>query len=114
MSNGLIHVRSTSSDWLKVDFWIQGPAAADTSHSGTIFDQSDARRHPVSWILIGRKSFAVTCIVQRLMCLDIVSSKPYPRVIPGFFAHLIKDNALNDLFGKTLDTFGFKFATIKR
>ena len=33
----------TSSDWLKVDFWIQGPVAADT-----IFDQSDARRHPVS------------------------------------------------------------------
>ena len=32
-------VRYTSSDWLKVDFGIQGPAAADTSHSGTIFDQ---------------------------------------------------------------------------
>ena len=36
-------------------FWIQGPVAADTSHSGTMFDQSDARRHSVSWILIGRK-----------------------------------------------------------
>ena len=24
--------------WLKVDFWIQGPVAADTSHSRTIFD----------------------------------------------------------------------------
>ena len=44
-------VRLTSSDWLKVGFWIQGPVAADTSHSGTIFYQSDARRHPVSWIL---------------------------------------------------------------
>ena len=48
------------------------------------------------------------------MRLDIVSSKPYPRVIPRFFAHLIKDSALNDLYGKMLDTFGFKFATMKR
>ena len=54
MSNGHsanLRVRSTSSDWLKVDFWIKGPVAADSLHSGTIFDQSDARRHPVSWIL---------------------------------------------------------------
>ena len=42
---------------MKVDFWIQGLVAADTLHSGTIFDQSDTRRYPVSWILIGRKSF---------------------------------------------------------
>ena len=53
MSNGMIHsanshVRLTSSDWLKVGFLIQGRVAADTSHSGTIFDQSDARRQPVS------------------------------------------------------------------
>ena len=56
MSNGHstnLRVGHTSSDWLKVDFWIQDPAVADTSHSGTIFDQSDARRHLVSWILIG-------------------------------------------------------------
>ena len=33
---------------------------------------------------------------------------------PGFFVHLIKDNALNDLYGKTLHTFGLKFATTKR
>ena len=59
-----------SSDWLKVDFWIQGPVAADTSHSGMIFDQSDARRHPVSWILIGRKSFH--CAMY-LLPLDLVS-----------------------------------------
>ena len=45
---------------------------------------------------------------------DIVSSKPYLCVIPGIFAHLIKGNALNDLYGKTLETFGFKFATMKR
>ena len=66
MSNGMIHVQRSfrefarvlkKYDWLKVDFWLQGRPAADTSHSGTIFDQSDARRHPVSWILIGRKSF---------------------------------------------------------
>ena len=47
MSNGHSansRVRLTSSDWLKVVF-IQDPVAADTSHSGTIFDQSDARRH---------------------------------------------------------------------
>ena len=38
-----------NSDWLKVSFWIQGPVAADISHSGTILDQSDAMRRPVSW-----------------------------------------------------------------
>ena len=50
MFNGMIHVQrsfqefaraSTSSDWFKVDFLIQGPVAADKSHSVTIFDQSD-------------------------------------------------------------------------
>ena len=46
--------------------------------------------------------------------LYTVSSKSYPRVIPGFFVHLSKDYALNNLYGKTLDTFGFKFATMKR
>ena len=52
MSNGhsaKLRMHLTSSDWLKVSFWIQGPVAADTSHSRTIFDQSDAMRHPVSW-----------------------------------------------------------------
>ena len=42
MSNGMIHVQRSfrellpafsSSDWLKVDFWIHGPVAADTSYS---------------------------------------------------------------------------------
>ena len=55
---------------LKVDFWIQGPVAADTSHSGTIFDQLDARIHPVSWILIGRKLFQCAMYLQPL---DLVS-----------------------------------------
>ena len=44
MSNGHSansRVRITISDWLKVDIWIQGPVAADTSNSGTIFDQSN-------------------------------------------------------------------------
>ena len=58
MSNGMIHVQWSFREmcvmnkfWL-VDFWIQGPAA-DILQGGMIFDQSDARRHPVSWILIG-------------------------------------------------------------
>ena len=56
MSNGMIHVQwsfreiacalKTSSDLLKVDFWIQGPVAADTSHNGTSFDQSGYRMSP--------------------------------------------------------------------
>ena len=62
--------RLTSSDLLKVGFWIQGPVAADTSHSGTIFDQTDASRHPVSWILISRKLFLCAMI---LLPLDLVS-----------------------------------------
>ena len=44
MSNGMIHIQLsfskfaqafnlTSSDWLKVDFWIHGLVTADTSHS---------------------------------------------------------------------------------
>ena len=75
---------------------VESSPAADTLHSGTIFDQSDARRYPVSWILIGRKSLAVTCIIQRLMRLDIVSSKHYPHAILGFVAHLIKDFVWED------------------
>ena len=50
MSNGHsanLRVRYASSDWLKVEFLIQGPVAANTSHSGTIFDQSDARLRQV-------------------------------------------------------------------
>ena len=63
--------RELNKFWLvKLIFWIQGPAAADTSHSGTIFDQSDARRHPVSWILNGQKSFH--CAMY-LLPLDLVS-----------------------------------------
>ena len=58
MSNGHsgnLRMRYSSSDWVKVDFLIQDPAAADTSRIGMIFDQWDARRYPVSLILIGRK-----------------------------------------------------------
>ena len=48
MSNGMIYVqrsfreiaRAVNKFWLVESwFWIQCPAAADTSHSGTIFDQ---------------------------------------------------------------------------
>ena len=57
MSNRMIHIQRsfreialalTSSDWLEVDFGIQRPAAADTSHIGTIFDQSESRIQDVS------------------------------------------------------------------
>ena len=51
------------------------------------------------------------------MRLDIFSSKPYPSVIPGFVAYLIKDNALNDLCGKGARYIGllsFYSATKKR
>ena len=34
------------------------------------------------------------------MQLDILSSKPYPSVIQGFIAYLIKDSELKDLCGK--------------
>ena len=72
MSNRMIHVqqsfrwfaRALNKFWL-VESWflnIQGPAAADTSHSRTIFDQSDARRYHVSWIQIGRNHSIVRCI----------------------------------------------------
>ena len=45
------------------------------------------------------------------MRLDILSSKLSPSVIPGFVAYLIKDNALNDLCGKTLSILSFYSAT---
>ena len=57
MSNRMIHIQRsfreialalTSSDWLEVDFGIQRPAVADTSHIGTIFDQSESRIQDVS------------------------------------------------------------------
>ena len=41
------------------------------------------------------------------MRLDILSSKTPPSVIQGFIAFLIKDSALNDLCGKTLDISSF-------
>ena len=47
------------------------------------------------------------------MRLDILSSKPYPSVIRGIVAYLRKDNALNDLCGKTLGILSFYFATKK-
>ena len=39
--------------------------------------------------------------------------KPYPSVIQGFDAYLRKDNALNDLCGKTLVILSFYFASKK-
>ena len=41
-------------------------------------------------------------ILYHLSSLDILSSKPFPSVIPEFVAYLTQDNALNDLCGKTL------------
>ena len=41
------------------------------------------------------------------MLLDILSSNPYPSVIPGFIVNLIKDNAFNNLCGKTLRILSF-------
>ena len=98
MSNGMIHVQQSfrefacalkNSDWLKVDFWIQGPAIADTSHSGTIFDQSDARRHPVSWILIGLKLFH--CVMY-LLPLDLTSKNQLSTIQNLFNACVISRN----------------------
>ena len=46
--------------------------------------------------------------------MDVVgyfSSKPYPSVIPGFVAYLIKDNALHVLCGTTLGILSFKSVT---
>ena len=60
-----------------------------------------------------RNSFAVLFINEIWMRLDILSSKPYPTVIPGFVAYLIKDNALNDLCGKMLGMLSFYSATKK-
>ena len=45
--------------------------------------------------------------MERWMPLDILSSEPYPNVIPGFNVYLIKDNALNDLCGKMLGMSSF-------
>ena len=79
MSNGMIHVQRSFREIARALnkfrlveswFWIQGPVAADTSHSGTIFEQSDARRHTVSWILVGWKLFH--CAMY-LLPLDLVS-----------------------------------------
>ena len=41
------------------------------------------------------KFFSCAIYHQRWMRLDILSSKPHPSVIPGFFAYLFNDNALN-------------------
>ena len=48
------------------------------------------------------------------MRLDILSSKPYPKVITGLVVDLIKDNALEDLCGKKLGILSYKSATKKR
>ena len=56
----------TSSDWLKVDFFIVGPVAADTSHSGRPTNNSlsllNARAAAVRGMTVGHVSFRWTCI----------------------------------------------------
>ena len=79
---------SNGSDWLKVDILIQGPVAVDASRSGTIFHQSDARRHPVSWILVGQKSFY--CAMY-LLPLDLVSKNHLSTNQNSFNARAISD-----------------------
>ena len=44
-----------------------------------------------------------------LYLVYILSSNPYPSVIQGFVAYLIKDTALNDLCGKTLGILSLYF-----
>ena len=73
MSNGhftKLRVHLTSFDWLKVDFWKQGPVAADTLHSGTILDQSESRIQDV--MNIGHVSFRWTCITLHSVVLLVV------------------------------------------
>ena len=53
MSSRMMHVQRSfrefaHADWLKFDFWIQGPVVADTLHSRTIFDQPESRKKDVS------------------------------------------------------------------
>ena len=67
--------------------------------------------YPGFWLVRNRR-----CDMNRPK-IDVVGHclfKTLPCVILGFFAHLIEDNALNDLHGKMFDTFGVKFATMKR
>ena len=56
-------------------------------------------------------SFAVLFIIERWMRLDILSSKPYPSVIPGSVACLIEDRAFGGLCGKTLGILSLYSAT---
>ena len=56
----------TSFDWLKVVF-IQDPVAADTSHSGTNFDHSDARRHePFDYIRLRIRAVTRASVIHLL------------------------------------------------
>ena len=92
MSNGQslnLRVYLTSSDWLKVYFCIQGPAAADTSHTGNDFDQWDPRKHPVSWIVIGRKSFHWA---MYLLLLNLPSKNQLSTNQNFFNTHTISQN----------------------
>ena len=79
--------RQKSSDRPKVDSRTQGPAAADTSHSGTTLDQSAARRHPVSWILIGRKS--LHCTTQPPPPDNVSKNQPQPIRIRSTHTHFV-------------------------
>ena len=55
-----------------VESWfLDTRSSSSRSHSGIIFVQSVVRRHPVSWILIGWKSFH--CAMYLLLLLDLVS-----------------------------------------
>ena len=99
-------------DWLKVDFWIYGPAAADTLHRGMIFNQSEYSQQPVSWILTGRKSFY--CAMY-LLPLDLVSKKQLPTNQNLFNACAISQYdrwtciALHSVIWPTLNLFWFAF-----
>ena len=52
-------------------------------------------------------------IIVRWMWLNILSSKPYPSVIPGLVSYLIKDHALHDLCGKMLGMLS-SYSSIKK
>ena len=98
MSNGMIHVQWSVVEfacvfnkfWLVESFFcIQGPAAADTSHTGNDFDQWDPRKHPVSWIVIGRKSFHWA---MYLLLLNLPSKNQLSTNQNFFNTHTISQN----------------------
>ena len=55
----------------------------------------------------------VRCAIyhRKIYAAAHLASNPYPSAIQGFVAYLIKDNALNDLCGKTPGILNFYSAT---